>query len=265
MATITLKTLLEAGVHFGHQRHKWNPKMEKFIYTTREGIHLLDLRITVEQLKVAYDFLKQTAMEGGNFLFVGTKKQAQEIVRLEARRCEAFYVVNKWLGGTLTNFETIKKSINKLQELNEMKEKGIFRLLSRKEANRREKERLRLEYKLEGIKGMIELPKALIVIDPVVEEICVKEANIVGIPIVAVCDTDANPELIDYPVPGNDDAIRSIKLFSSIFADAIIEGRNAAKEKLIEVKEEAEQMEIKKEELEAQVELSGTEKNDRQQ
>lgn len=261
MATITLKDLLEAGVHFGHYTNRWHPAMEKFIYTKRQNIHIIDLRLTIEQLKTVYEFLRQKSAEGGTFLFVGTKPQAKEIVREEAKRCGAFYVVTKWLGGTLTNFEVIKKTINKLQELNEMKERGIFNLLSRKEANKREKERVRLEYKLEGIKGMTELPSALIVIDPVVEEIAVKEAREKSIPIVAVCDTDANPEMIDYPVPGNDDAYRSIKLFVSIFADAIISGRaeKEKQEKLQEIKEAAQEIGVQREELEREIALGDEE------
>jgi len=225
MATISMKALLEAGVHFGHQTRRWNPKMSKYIFGSRNNIHIIDLQKTVKELKRAYRFVCEITSQGKKMLFVGTKKQAREIIQQEAIRCGVYYVTERWLGGTLTNFETIRKSTNRLNELDRMKTEGIYKVLSKKEASRWEKERLRLEKVLSGIKEMIELPRVVYLVDPVRGDTVVAEARKMEIPIVAVCDTDADPELIDYPLPGNDDAIRAIRLFTSIIADAVVEGK----------------------------------------
>lgn len=220
-----MKALLEAGVHFGHQTRRWNPKMAKYIYGSRSNIHIIDLQKTAKELKKAYKFVRETAAQGKDFLFVGTKKQAQEAVRSEAQRCQAFYVNERWLGGTLTNFDTIRRSINRLRELEKMKADGLFHVMSKKEVSRLEKEYLRLEKSLSGIKAMNSLPTCLFVIDPVLEATAVQEARRMEIPIVAICDTNCDPDLITHPIPGNDDAIRSVKLFCQLVADAMLEGR----------------------------------------
>lgn len=228
MATISMKALLEAGVHFGHQTRRWNPKMAKYIFGSRSNIHIIDLQKTAKELKKAYKFIRDSATQGRPILFVGTKKQAQDAIVTEAQRCGAYYVSERWLGGTLTNFETIKKSISRLNELEKMKTDGLFRVMSKKEVSRLEKERVRLTKTLAGIKGMEDLPGCLFVIDPVQENTAVLEARRMEISVVAVCDTNCDPDLIDYPVPGNDDAIRSVKLFCTLMADAILEGRAEA-------------------------------------
>src|SRR4051812_2121550 len=225
MATISMKALLEAGVHFGHQTRRWNPKMAKYIFGSRSNIHIIDLQKTAKELKKAYKFIREMAAGGRSILFVGTKKQAQEAVLSEAQRCGAFYVSERWLGGTLTNFETIKKSIGRLKELDKMKADGLFRVMSKKEVSRLEKERHRLTKTLAGFKEMSDLPGCLFVIDPVQENTAVLEARRMEVPVVAVCDTNCDPDLIDYPIPGNDDAIRSVKLFCALMADAILEGK----------------------------------------
>jgi len=228
MATISMKALLEAGVHFGHQTRRWNPKMAKYIFGSRSNIHIIDLQKTAKELKRAYKFIRDTAAQNRAILFVGTKKQAQDAIMTEALRCGAFYVSERWLGGTLTNFETIKRSIGRLNELDKMKDDGLFRVMSKKEVSRLEKERLRLKKTLSGFKGMNSLPGCLFVIDPVQENTAILEARRMEIPVVAVCDTNCDPDLIDYPIPGNDDAIRSVKLFCTLIADAILEGRAEA-------------------------------------
>ncbi|MHB9154055.1 MAG: 30S ribosomal protein S2 [Endomicrobiales bacterium] len=228
MANISMKALLEAGVHFGHQTRRWNPKMAKYIFGTRNKIHIVDLQKTVKELKKAYKFVRDSVGEKKSILFVGTKKQAQLPVKEEAQRCGAFYISDRWLGGTLTNFETIKKSINRLNELNRMKTEGLFKILSKKEASQREKERARLEKSLEGIKDMKTLPGLLFIIDPSEESTAVAEGRKLEIPVVAVCDTNCDPDAVDYPIPGNDDAIRAVKLFCSIMADAVLEGKGLA-------------------------------------
>ncbi|OGR93336.1 MAG: 30S ribosomal protein S2 [Elusimicrobia bacterium RIFCSPLOWO2_01_FULL_59_12] len=228
MATISMKALLEAGVHFGHQTRRWNPKMAKYIFGSRSNIHIIDLQKTAKELKKAYKFIREMAASGRFILFVGTKKQAQEAILTEAQRCGAFYVSERWLGGTLTNFDTIKKSIGRLNELNKMKTDGLFRVMSKKEVSRLEKERLRLTKTLEGFKKMDDLPGCMFVIDPVQEATAILEARRMEIPVVAVCDTNCDPDLIDYPIPGNDDAIRSVKLFCALMADAILEGKAEA-------------------------------------
>ncbi|MCB4792372.1 MAG: 30S ribosomal protein S2 [Elusimicrobia bacterium] len=226
MANISMKALLEAGVHFGHQTRRWNPKMAKYIFGSRNKIHIIDLQKTVKELKKAYKFVRDSIAEGKTILFVGTKKQAVVPVKEEAIRCGAFFVCQRWLGGTLTNFETIKKSLQRLRDLNRMKNEGIFDAMSKKESSKRERERLKMEKSMEGIKEMRELPGLLFIIDPSEEATAVAEARKLGIPVVAIVDTNCNPEIIDHPVPGNDDAIRAVKLFCSTIADAVIEGRN---------------------------------------
>jgi small subunit ribosomal protein S2 len=228
MATISMKALLEAGVHFGHQTRRWNPKMAKYIFGSRSNIHIIDLQKTAKELKKAYKFIRETAASGRSVLFVGTKKQAQEAIMVEAQRSGSFYVSERWLGGALTNFETIRKSIARLNELDKMKADGLFRVMSKKEVSRLEKERLRLTKTLSGIKGLTDMPGCLFVIDPVQENTAILEARRMEVPVVAVCDTNCDPDLIDYPVPGNDDAIRSVKLFCSLMADAILEGKAEA-------------------------------------
>jgi small subunit ribosomal protein S2 len=225
MANISMKALLEAGVHFGHQTRRWNPKMAKYIFGTRNKIHIVDLQKTVKELKKAYKFVRDSVAEGKSVLFVGTKKQAQVPVKEEAIRCGAYFVFERWLGGTLTNFETIRRSISRLNELDKMKQDKIFNLLSKKESSKLEKERLRLVKYLEGIREMKALPGLVFIVDPTEEATAVAEARKLHIPIVAVCDTNCDPDVVDYPVPGNDDAIRAIKLFCTIMADAILEGK----------------------------------------
>jgi small subunit ribosomal protein S2 len=225
MSNISMKALLEAGVHFGHQTRRWNPKMGKFIFGTRNKIHIVDLQKTVKELKKAYKYVRDSIIEGKKILFVGTKKQAQVPLKEEAQRCGAFFVCDRWLGGTMTNFETMKKSIARLNELNRMKDEGLFKILSKKEASQKEKERLKLEKSLEGIKDMKELPGLLFIVDPSEEATAVAEARKLGIPVTAICDTNCDPDIIDYPIPGNDDAIRAVKLFCSIIADAVLEGK----------------------------------------
>jgi len=223
MAVISMKQLLEAGVHFGHQTRRWNPKMEKYIFTERNGIYIIDLQKTVKKIEEAYNFIRDVAASGGKVLFVGTKKQAQDSVREEAERCGHFYVNQRWLGGTLTNFQTIQKRIDRLRELEQMEEDGTFDVLPKKEVILLRKEKERLEKFLGGIKGMRSLPAALFVIDPRKERIAVSEARKLGIPIVAIVDTNCDPDEIDYVIPGNDDAIRAVKLLTSKMADAILE------------------------------------------
>lgn len=222
--TISMKALLEAGVHFGHQTRRWNPKMRKYIFGARNNIYIIDLQKTVKELKHAYRIVRDLSSEGKRMLFVGTKKQAHEIIQQEAVRCGAYYVNQRWLGGTLTNFETVRKSIARLKELDQMKADGIYKVLSKKESSRWEKERLRLEKMLSGIKEMENLPAVMYLVDPVYEATALAEARKLGIPVIAVCDTDADPELVDYPIPGNDDALRAIRLFTSIITNAVIEG-----------------------------------------
>lgn len=245
MANVTMKSLLESGVHFGHQTKRWNPKMEKFIFGSRNKIHIIDLQKTLKEFKKVYKVVRDFAAEGKEFIFVGTKKQAQEPIKEEALRCGSYFVCKKWLGGTLTNFETLKKSIARLKELEAMKENGIFQVLSKKEQSQKEKERIKLEKTLEGLKNMNKLPEVMFIIDPVEEATALAEARKLNIPIVAVCDTNCDPDLIDYPIPGNDDAIRAVKLFCSVIADAILEGKgienkqeDGAIEAEVEVKEE---------------------------
>ena len=252
MTEISMKLLLEAGVHFGHQTRKWNPKMKPYIFGARNGIYIIDLQNTAELLKKAYSFIVRTVSEGGAVLFVGTKKQAQDSIVEEAERCGMFHVCNRWLGGTLTNFQTIRKSIDRLKELEEMKRDGSFGRYTKKEAMRMEKELAKLERSLGGIKDMDGLPSALFIVDTMKERIAVNEGKKLGIPIVAVVDSNGDPDDIDYVIPGNDDAIRSIRLLTSIITDACTEGHKQREEKLraeeeLEIKKEAELEEITKE------------------
>lgn len=225
MAVISMKQLLEAGVHFGHQTRRWNPKMDRYIFTERNGIYIIDLQKTVKKVEEAYHFVKQLAEDGGTILFVGTKKQAQESVQEEADRCGMFFINQRWLGGTLTNFQTIQKRINRLQQLEKMQEDGTFEVLPKKEVILLKKEMDRLEKFLGGIKGMKQMPSALFVVDPRKERIAIAEARKLGIPIVAIVDTNCDPDEIDYVIPGNDDAIRAVKLLTGKMADAVVEGR----------------------------------------
>ncbi len=252
MTEISMKLLLEAGVHFGHQTRKWNPKMKQYIFGARNVIYIIDLQNTAELLKEAYSFIVRTVSEGGAVLFVGTKKQAQDSIVEEAERCGMFHVCNRWLGGTLTNFQTIRKSIDRLKELEEMKKDGSFGRYTKKEAMRMEKELAKLERSLGGIKDMDGLPSALFIVDTMKEKIAVNEGKKLGIPIVAVVDSNGDPDDIDYVIPGNDDAIRSIRLLTSIITDACTEGHKQREEKLraeeeLEIKKEAELEEITKE------------------
>ena len=225
MSVISMKQLLEAGVHFGHQTRRWNPKMAPYIFTERNGIYIIDLQKTVKKVEEAYNFVRQLASEGETLLFVGTKKQAQEAVKEEAQRCDMYFVNERWLGGMLTNFQTIQKRINRLRELENMEEKGLFDVLPKKEVITLRHEMERLQKFLGGIKSMHKLPGALFVIDPRKERIAIAEARKLGIPIVAIVDTNCDPDEIDYVIPGNDDAIRAVKLLTAKVADAIMEGR----------------------------------------
>ncbi|HHV38657.1 MAG TPA: 30S ribosomal protein S2 [Tepidimicrobium sp.] len=225
MSIVTMKALLEAGVHFGHQTRRWNPKMAEYIFTERNGIYIIDLQKTVKMVDVAYDFVKDVVSEGGKILFVGTKKQAQESIEAEAKRCGMYYVNQRWLGGMLTNYKTIRKRIDRLHRLEEMEEEGIFEVLPKKEVIELNRERERLEKFLGGIKDMDGIPDALYVVDPRKEKIAVNEARILGIPVVAIVDTNCDPDEIDYIIPGNDDAIRAVKLLTGIIADAVLEGK----------------------------------------
>ena len=225
MAVTTMKALLEAGVHFGHQKSRWNPKMSKYIYSTRNDIHIIDLAISVQKVEEAYEFVKSVVSQGKSVLFVGTKKQAQEAVKAEAERCDMFYINQRWLGGTLTNFKTIRTRIARLTKINEMEKIGEFQQLTKKEVASLIKERDALEKNLGGIKNMQSLPGCLFVIDLKREENAINEAHRLNIPIVAVVDTNCDPDLVDYVIPGNDDAIRAVQLFASIIADAVIEAR----------------------------------------
>ncbi len=242
MPVISMKQLLEAGVHFGHQTRKWNPLMKKYIFTARNDIHILNLEQTSDLIDAAYNYVRDVAASGKTVLFVGTKKQAQEAVKEEAERCGMFYVNNRWLGGCLTNFKTIKTRIERLNKLNQMEKVGEFNLLPKKEVARLKQERDKLEANLGGIKDMRELPGLIFVVDPTKEHICVKEAKALGIPLVGLVDTNCDPSNIDYVIPGNDDAIRSVKLIASAIADAIIEAREGVSMKTVENEEGATDM-----------------------
>ena len=225
MSVISMKQLLEAGVHFGHQTRKWNPKMKKYIFTARNDIHIINLEQTSEQVDKAYTFVRDIVASGKTVLFVGTKKQAQDAVKEEAERCGMYYINTRWLGGCLTNFKTIKSRIERLNKLNQMEKVGEFDLLPKKEVTLLKAERDKLEKNLGGIKEMRELPGLVFVVDPNVEHICVNECRVLGIPMVGLVDTNGNPDGIAYVIPGNDDAIRSVKLIAGAMADAVIEAR----------------------------------------
>ena len=221
-----MKSLLEAGVHFGHETKRWNPKMKRYIFGEKNKVYIIDLEKTQDALLKACEFLRKTAAEGGNILFVGTKKQAQEIIKEEAMRCHMFYVNQRWLGGMFTNFQTIKKSIKRMEDLERMKGDGTFNKISKKEVSQLNKEAFKLNKNLEGIRAIGKPPKAMFIIDSKKEDIAVKEAIKIGIPIVALVDTNCDPDIISYPIPGNDDAIRSIKLITGLVADSILKGRD---------------------------------------
>ena len=238
MSSVSMKQLLEAGVHFGHQTRRWNPKMAKYIFTERNGIYIIDLQKTVKMLDAAYDFIREVSAEGGEILFVGTKKQAQEAIREEAERCGMHFVNARWLGGMLTNYKTIQKRIARLEQLNKMKEDGTFDLLPKKEVIKLELEIEKLEKFMGGIKNMGKLPKAMFIVDTRKEKIAVAEAKNLGIPVVAIVDTNCDPDEIDYVIPGNDDAIRAVKLIAGAMADAVIEGRQGEQNVAEEVAEE---------------------------
>lgn len=260
MAVISMKQLLEAGVHFGHQTRRWNPKMKPYIFTERNGIYIIDLQKTVKKVEEAYQFIREVAANGGNILFVGTKKQAQESVKDEAERSGQFYINQRWLGGTLTNFQTIQKRIARLKDLERMEEDGTFNVLPKKEVILLKKEMDRLEKFLGGIKEMKNLPDAIFIIDPRKERIAIAEARKLGIPIVAIVDTNCDPDEVDYVIPGNDDAIRAVKLLTGKMADAILEAKQGEEmaqgvemeqtEEEIEEAEKAEQSEEEQDETE---------------
>ena len=250
MAIISMKQLLEAGVHFGHQTRRWNPKMAPYIFTERNGIYIIDLQKTVRKVDEAYQFVRNTVAEGGPVLFVGTKKQAQETIRQEAERCGMPYVNQRWLGGMLTNFQTIRSRIDRLEQLETMESDGSFELLPKKEVMQLQKEKERLERFLGGIRTLRRLPDAVFVVDPRKEKIAVAEARKLGIPIIAIVDTNCDPDEIDYVIPGNDDAIRAVRLLTSKMADAVLEaleGQQVAEE------EPASEVEEYVEEAEAQL------------
>ncbi|MGD8833870.1 MAG: 30S ribosomal protein S2 [Desulfobacteraceae bacterium] len=231
MAYVTMKELLESGVHFGHQTKRWNPKMKPYIFGARNGIYIVDLQKTVRMFKTAYNFIIETVANGKSVLFVGTKKQARESIYEEANRCEMFYVHNRWLGGMLTNFQTIKKSIDRLNYLNTIENDGSIELFPKKERLKLGKERDKLDSTLGGIRNMGKLPGAIFVVDPKNEAIAIREGRRLGIPIVAIVDTNCDPDEVDYIIPGNDDAIRAIRLISSKIADACVEGQQRLKER----------------------------------
>ena len=243
MSVISMKQLLEAGVHFGHQTRRWNPKMAPYIYTERNGIHIVDLQKSVGMVDAAYNVISDIVSDGGSILFVGTKKQAQDTINEEAQRCGMFYVNERWLGGMLTNFKTIQSRIKRLQKIEEMSEDGTFEVLPKKEVLALRKEWGRLERNLGGIKYMKKIPDAIFIVDPKKERICVQEAHILGIPLIGICDTNCDPEELDYVIPGNDDAIRAVRLIVSRMADAVIEANQGE----VVSQEEAEAIEADKE------------------
>ena len=228
MSVISMKQLLEAGVHFGHLTRRWNPKMAPYIYTERNGIYIIDLQKSVGMVDDAYKAVADIVAEGGSILFVGTKKQAQDTIKVEAERCGEYYVNERWLGGMLTNFKTIQSRINRLKQIERMEEDGTFDVLPKKEVIGLKKEQEKLQKNLGGIKEMKRLPDAIFVVDPKKERICVQEAHALGIPLIGICDTNCDPEELDYVIPGNDDAIRAVKLLVSTMANAVIEAKQGA-------------------------------------
>lgn len=249
MMEVIMKELLEAGVHFGHQVKRWNPKMKKFIFGERNGIYIIDLQKTIKMLEDAYNFLKDVSIRGEPVLFVGTKKQAQDVITEESQRAESYFINQRWLGGVLTNFKTIRQSIDKLKKIEKMKEDGTYDLLTKKEVAKFEKERLRLEKNLIGVKEMNTLPGAVFIIDPKKEKIAVAEAKKLSIPIVAVVDTNCDPDNVDYVIPGNDDAIRAIRLITSKMADAVLEGKDILNKTTAKAAEEDAEKEAIKEKI----------------
>lgn len=249
MSVISMKSLLEAGVHFGHQTRRWNPKMSKFIFTERNGIYIIDLQKTVKKVEEAYEFAREIAANKGTILFVGTKKQAQDAIEKEAKKCGMPYINQRWLGGTLTNYKTIKNRIDRLFELEEMETNGTFDVLPKKEVIQLVHEREKLEKFLGGIKDMGGMPDAVYVVDPKKEKIAVKEAHILGIPVIGIVDTNCDPDEIDYPIPGNDDAIRAVKLITETIANAVLEGKQGTQieddteESAVEVEQPVEETE----------------------
>ena len=243
MSVISMKQLLEAGVHFGHQTRRWNPKMAPYIYTERNGIYIIDLQKSVGMVDDAYKAVADIAADGGTILFVGTKKQAQDAIQTEAERCGMFYVNERWLGGMLTNFKTIQSRIDRLKEIEAMEEDGTFEVLPKKEVIALRKEMEKLQKNLGGIKEMGRIPDAIFVVDPKKERICVQEAHALGIPLIGICDTNCDPEELDYVIPGNDDAIRAVKLIVSKMADAVVEAKqgeeNVTEEEMAAAGEEA--------------------------
>ena len=239
MSVISMKQLLEAGVHFGHQTRRWNPKMAPYIYTERNGIYIIDLQKSVGMVDEAYQAVADIVADGGTVLFVGTKKQAQDAIRTEAERCGMFYVNERWLGGMLTNFKTIQSRIQRLKDIERMEEDGTFDVLPKKEVIELKKEWSKLEKNLGGIKEMKRVPDAIFIVYPKKERICVQEAHTLGIPLIGICDTNCDPEELDYVIPGNDDAIRAVKLIVSKMADAVIEANQGAAEEYYEEAEEA--------------------------
>lgn len=243
MSVISMKQLLEAGVHFGHQTRRWNPKMAEYIFTERNGIYIIDLQKTVKKVEEAYFFVREVAMNGQDVLFVGTKKQAQDSIREEAERSGQFFVNARWLGGMMTNFKTIRRRIDRLNQLHSMENDGVFEVLPKKEVIKLKKEMVDLEKNLGGIKSMKRLPGAMFIVDPRKERNAILEARKLGIPVVAIVDTNCDPDEVDYPIPGNDDAIRAVKLIAAKIADAIIEGRQGeqlAENDVVEVAVETE-------------------------
>ncbi len=245
MGVVSMKQLLEAGVHFGHQTRRWNPKMKPYIFTERNGIYIIDLQKTVKKIEEAYSFTRSIAAEGESILFVGTKKQAQETIREEAERCGQFFVNERWLGGMLTNFKTIRLRVKYMQKLEQMAENGSFELLPKKEVQQLKAEYAKLKKYLGGIENMTKLPGALFIIDPRKEKIAIAEARKLGIPTIAIVDTNCDPDEVDYVIPGNDDAIRAVKLIASVIADAVIE----AKEGQDAVKDQEEKVEVPMDEM----------------
>ncbi len=243
MSVISMKQLLEAGVHFGHQTRRWNPKMAEYIYTERNGIHIIDLQKSVGKVDEAYKAVADIVADGGTILFVGTKKQAQDAIASEAERCGMFYVNERWLGGMLTNFKTIQSRINRLKEIEAMQEDGTFDVLPKKEVINLKKELEKLQKNLGGIKEMKRLPDAIFIVDPKKERICVQEAHALGIQLIGIADTNCDPDELDYVIPGNDDAIRAVKLIVSKMADAVIEANQGAEEAYTEEAEGVEQAE----------------------
>lgn len=242
MAVVSMKQLLEAGVHFGHQTRRWNPKMAPYIFTDRNGIYIIDLQKTVKKVEEAYNFVRELSEQGKDILFVGTKKQAQESIEVEAKRCGMYYVNQRWLGGMLTNYKTIRQRIKRLDQLDEMETNGSFDVLPKKEVIKLKLERDKLEKNLGGIRKMKGLPGAIFVVDPRKERIAIAEARNLGIPIIAIVDTNCDPDEVDYVIPGNDDAIRAVKLFASKIADAVLEGRQG--EQLDDVETETNEAEV---------------------